>query len=501
MIERPALAGRSPFAAGSWRWHEDGTTFGGSVSRLFTAEPYMRAIDLIRFWMTFESPVDRRSYLLHGVALTLAKYAGDVALVWLAAGSWWTPEDYLRSVPFLLSTSLARAPTWLAPTLVAWTLPFMWAGICLTMRRVVDAGLSAWAALAFFVPGVSYVVMALLCLLPSRAPRVARCPPHPSDRRLPQALLAIGVGTAVGLGMITLLVGVFQNYGLALFLGTPFTVGALTAYFLCRRYPATVKETLEIVAMTMLLVGGFAFALGTEGAVCLLMVLPFGMLLALLGGVAGRAIARSGATLSGAAVLLLLPAGAGVEHTERPATLREVRTSVDIDAPAALVWRSVVAFPPLDRPAGLLFQSGIAYPTGARIEGEGVGAVRHCDFSTGAFVEPVRIWEPPSRLRFDISSVPPPLAEWSPWEIAPPHLEGYLLPRRGEFRLITLPGGGTRLEGSTWYEQRLRPEGYWVLFSDYIIGRIHERVLTHIRSLAEAEARHSPLAGWEPPAP
>jgi hypothetical protein len=49
-----------------------------------------------------------------------------------------------------------------------------------------------------------------------------------------------------------------------------------------------------------------------------------------------------------------------------------------------------------------------------------------------------------------------------------------------------MPEGRTRLEGSTWYEQRLRPEGYWVLFSDPVIGMIHRRVLEHIRSAVEA---------------
>jgi hypothetical protein len=71
--------------------------------------------------------------------------------------------------------------------------------------------------------------------------------------------------------------------------------------------------------------------------------------------------------------------------------------------------------------------------------------------------------------------------------VAPPHLDGYLVPRAGEFRLVDL-GGRTRLEGSTWYEQRLRPEGYWVVFSDYIIAKIHERVLSHIASEAESAA-------------
>src|SRR3989442_11978283 len=35
---------------------------------------------------------------------------------------------------------------------VVWTLPFLWIGVAMTLRRVVDAGRSPWLALAFFVP-------------------------------------------------------------------------------------------------------------------------------------------------------------------------------------------------------------------------------------------------------------------------------------------------------------------------------------------------------------
>jgi hypothetical protein len=42
--------------------------------------------------------------------------------------------------------------------------------------------------------------------------------------------------------------------------------------------------------------------------------------------------------------------------------------------------------------------------------------------------------------------------------------------------------------GSTWYELRLAPEPYWQLFSDYLIHRIHNRVLQHIKAETEARA-------------
>jgi len=138
-------------------------------------------------------------------------------------------------------------------------------------------------------------------------------------------------------------------------------------------------------------------------------------------------------------------------------------------------------------PDELVFRLGIAYPRYARIEGTGVGATRYCVFSTGAFVEPITAWEPGRRLAFDVTRSPAPLRELTPYaHVTPPHLDGYLAARRGEFRLIALPHGRTRLEGRTWYRLRMGPEGYWQLYGDYLIHRIHGRVLEHIRQLSEA---------------
>jgi len=153
-----------------------------------------------------------------------------------------------------------------------------------------------------------------------------------------------------------------------------------------------------------------------------------------------------------------------------------------------VVWRHVVSFGDLEEPPRWFFRLGIAYPRRATITGTGVGAVRRCEFSTGAFVEPITAWDAPSRLAFDVASQPPPMTEWSPYaNLAPPHLSKSFRSRRGEFRLIGLPGGRTRLEGRTWYALDMQPLAYWTLWSDGIVHAIHARVLAHVRSLAEED--------------
>ena len=106
-------------------------------------------------------------------------------------------------------------------------------------------------------------------------------------------------------------------------------------------------------------------------------------------------------------------------------------------------------------------------------------------FTTGAFVKPIEVWDAPRRLAFGVRSSPPPLEEMSPYNIRPPHLDGYFLSTHGEFLPERLPSGGTRLTGTTQYRNRIFPAAYGGLWSDAIIHRIHLRVLRHIRSLSE----------------
>ena len=126
-------------------------------------------------------------------------------------------------------------------------------------------------------------------------------------------------------------------------------------------------------------------------------------------------------------------------------------------------------------------------PVRARIEGTGVGAVRHCEFTTGSFVEPIRIWDAPNRLAFDVTKQPDPLVELTPYRhVHPPHLQGTFVSVKGEFELLKISGGKTKLIGRTWYKVDMGPRVYWRLWTDWIVHRIHNRVLNHIQDSTEA---------------
>jgi hypothetical protein len=335
--------------------------------------------------------------------------------------------------------------------------------------------------------------MLALCLFPSR-PRpveVIEGGNAEAEHRVRSALFGVGVSVLIGMLMLAISVYGLGDYGAALFMGTPFLVGAVSAYFYNRPAPRALGGSLVVATLAILLCGLALLAIAAEGVLCLAMVFPIAAVMGMLGGLVGYTIAhvapRRPATV--ALPVIALPLLMGAESLYRETPLYEVQSAVEIDARPEEVWPHVVGFSELPDPPNWFFRLGIAYPMRATIVGSGVGAVRHCEFSTGAFVEPITVWDEPRRLAFDVASQPPPMHELSPYRhVHPPHLDGYLRCKRGEFRLVELPGGRTRLEGSTWYEYEIYPQDYWTLWSDLLIHRIHRRVLDHIKRLSEQPA-------------
>src|SRR5258708_23553608 len=125
-------------------------------------------------------------------------------------------------------------------------------------------------------------------------------------------------------------------------------------------------------------------------------------------------------------VILLIRASFGIEQAAAlQSPTFEVRPAIEVNAPPEKVWNQVVAFAEIPPPTELLFRAGIAYPIRAEISGHGVGAVRHCIFSTGPFLEPIEVWDEPRLLKFGVTANPAPLNELSPYrDIQPPHLRG-----------------------------------------------------------------------------
>ncbi len=419
---------------------------------------------LFRLWFGFSDPVSRGTYLSSGFFLFVIKYVSDLALTKLAHGDLWPPWTYLNPSVVSRTESLGHADRWLWVALCVLAFPFIWIGVSMSMRRAMNAGRSPWFGLLFLVPAVN---VALLLVLATEGERPATVQPEATQvltverlNRFRVASVGIVVGVVIGLAMVALGTLVLRSYSSSLFIATPFFIGVSCGFIGNRPVVQSVQQTMALAVMAVFVTGLVMLLMALEGAMCILMAVPLALAMTIFGSLVGRMLAMSKASpMHGALILLLLPIMSGFDSELPPKQeLFEAVSSVDIHASREAVWKNVVAFPEITGEPPWFFRHGISYPVRARIEGAGVGAMRYCEFSTGPFVEPITRWEEPSRLSFDVTSQPVPMAEWSPWKhVAPPHLDGYLQSRRGEFRLIELADGTTRLEGSTWYVVDVHP--------------------------------------------
>jgi uncharacterized membrane protein YhaH (DUF805 family) len=455
----------------------------------------------------WDGRVNRATYFLVGAAAFGLKFLLDWAIVTQLFHRSWSLLNYWRPFGAVSGVhALSLENRLFAGVMLFLALPFIWLGLAMTVKRLRDAGERTWLAALFFAPIANLVFFLVLSLKPSAKEMLSEegAPwPAPNflERWIPRtrpasALVSIGVTAVIGFGFTLLGTHVVAQYGWGLFVGLPFCLGLFAVLTHSYHEPRGFGECMTVAILPVAILGAILFLVAIEGVVCLAMAAPLASGLALLGGSLGYMIqaahwGRRNAPAMLSIAVLLTPGFYGVEHFTRPQPgVFEVKSAIEINAPPAQVWKEVLAFAEIPPPKETLFRVGIAYPIRAEITGHGPGAVRHCVFSTGPFVEPIVVWDEPRLLRFSVTANPAPLNERTPYgHIEPRHLHGYFESHQGQFLLTELPGGRTRIEGTTWYSHSMWPETYWHWWSDYVIHRIHMRVLEHIRT--ETEGRRN----------
>lgn len=454
---------------------------------------------------SWEGAIDRGPYALVGLIGFAIKHNLDRLLATLVFHrkwdlfNYWIPLDQAVRVSSLSSSDR----TFLFWMLVL-SLPFIWVGVVLTMRRLRAMGLPLWLVALFFAPYLNLVFFLILCIYPSQSAEDLAKPPRARENRtldkiIPDnqwgsAAIALLISSLAGAAAVFLSVQVVGVYGWGLFVALPFCLGLLSVLIHGYHHPRSLKSCLAVANLSIGLLGLSLLALAIEGAICLLMAAPIGIALGSMGGWAGYWIQRrrwsnlqTQATFS--AVLLFVPFLMGAEALEpRQPQLLEVRTQIEISAPPATIWHFLGSFPTLPPPTEWPFRIGIAYPIRSSLQGSGLDARRECQFSSGEFVEPIRVWDENKRLVFSISGEPPVMEEMSPYgHIHTRHIDGqYFQAQDAEFVLTPLPNGHTLLTGTSRYRNRMWPTAYWRLWSDAIVHQIHLRVFRHIKELSEA---------------
>lgn len=286
-----------------------------------------------------------------------------------------------------------------------------------------------------------------------------------------------------------------RHYGYSLFLGVPLIIGLLTALLYHRGRKWSWFGLLGLTASNLLTAALLVMMCKIEGFVCILMAAFLVASMTLVGILIAwgiQALIRRSARKTQLHCLAIfgLPLAMNWEASHRPTPpMLEQSTTIEVNASPDVVWQFIPSFPAIkEAPAGWL-ASGVAYPIASEIDGSGVGATRRCIISTGTMPEIVTAWIPGKRLEFEVKETPPAMVETNPFgEVHANHLEGYFQARYGRFVLVQLPDGRTRIEGTSWFVHDLWPQWYWEPVTRHTVSQIHQRVLTHIKTLAEKTA-------------
>lgn len=447
--------------------------------------------------------IGRLPYLAWGLALALVKYNGDRFLV---PGPDWSlfKSETLHAYLFnWWPAGLEQTALDGCLGLFAWSVPFIWLGVMLSLARLRDAGLRPWWVLLFFVPAVKFVFFAVLSIVPTAPEAGAEERPaeNPSALRrwLPRsrwgcALAAALYSGLLGVGLTALSTEVLGSYGWALFVATPFVLGMVSALLYALNHPLRFGDAVRVGLLSVAAAGLLLFGLAMEGIICLAMAAPIAAVLAALGALVARAILigtrRNPDDRLLCVAFLTVPFLMGGEAWLAPAPRQfTVSTEVFVQAPAARIWPLVVDVAELPPARDVWSRVGIATFRRAWTEGTGTNAVRYCEFNTGVAREPVKLWEAPHRLRLAVETTPPAMEEWTFYQhIHPEHLDGFYRVTEAGFELRP-QAGGTLVRGSTRYQHGLWPASYWAWWCDHVVKALQRRVLTEVKVRAEEQGQ------------
>lgn len=233
-------------------------------------------------------------------------------------------------------------------------------------------------------------------------------------------------------------------------------------------------------------------AIGVEGLICVVMMTPIFLMMALLGSAlafAVRSFRNRRLRASALLVVLVLPYAAGPLEQRLPQvqSRRIVENRIRIRADEATVWNQIIRVPairPEEYETTFIHHIGFPRPIEATLSHEGVGGVRLASFERGVlFRETVTEWTPLRRLSFTIA------ADSIPTKTLDQHVTvggEYFDVLDGTYEIVPIAPGEVELR--LWSTHRLSTHfnAYASLWTDFVMRQIQGNILQVVRDRAEA---------------
>jgi len=286
--------------------------------------------------------ISRASFVIWAAFLFAIKYNLDRVLVhWLFDRRWSVFSYFDAPAPGIQNLSPAQNPKEFLILLLA-SLPFLWAGVLLCIKRLRSAQLPLWLAVLFVAPIVKWFLFVALALVPEREQNLPG-PAPPGVSWLPKSVVgsaALAVGASVLLAIVAMIFSatLWPNYGWGLFVGVPFSMGFFSSLIYGAGAPRRLGESVTVAVVSVFIAGAMLLVLAFEGAICLIMAAPLAFILAIIGAAAGHAVHATRRPWIPPQLfcvpILALPLMFATEMLRPgPPPLLKVVTSIEVDAP------------------------------------------------------------------------------------------------------------------------------------------------------------------------
>src|SRR4026209_1303647 len=195
---------------------------GSQDSRLMGS--FHSKVSLSDLWR-WDGTVDRAAYVFIGVMGFALKHNLDrLVATFIFHRPWGIFNYWIPPAKAVRITSLPREDAAFRASMFALSLPFIWVGVVLTLRRLRAVRLPLWLIAVFFLPVINLAFFSVLSVLPSRENEDAVFRSHGRERdtflakvipdhTLGSAAMAILLTLPVGAAATGLAVLTFGGYG------------------------------------------------------------------------------------------------------------------------------------------------------------------------------------------------------------------------------------------------------------------------------------------------
>jgi len=287
---------------------------------------------------------------------------------------------------------------------------------------------------------------------------------------------------------------IWGGHGRMMFLsGLIFAPMAIASIFSAVADPlgrASIGKHVSYISVVILVLLVLSIVIFREGGICVAMASPFLFASAASGSALTVVMLRRRKMKAGPPLMIALPLMmAPLEpHIVYAPVEEQVVSVVEIDAPVSTVWANTVEIRNIAaselKPTFSHSVVGSPKPVDARMEGQGVGAVRKLEWTHGVqFEEVVTDWQQNRRLawdfRFTQDSIP---------DRVEAHIDVdsvYLKIASGDYVLQALPEGRTRLVLTTRYRMATPINAYCKLWGKVFLNDFHTTVLKVVKDRSE----------------